>query len=193
MDAIELLVTRASNGKLGEPAPDDRALRVALEAAARAPDHGLVRPWRVRLVRGEARARLGDVFCDAARRRDPGASQEALEKVRRKPLRAPLLIVVAARVVEHPKAPAIEQILSAGMAAHAILLALHAQGFAALLRTGEAAYDPEVKRALGLAPADAIVGFIYVGTPTAPHPQIKRPSPDEFTEEWTQPAGEVAR
>ena len=99
-------------------------------------------------------------------------------------MRAPLLIVVGARLVEHPTVPHIEQVLSAGMAAHAILLSLHAQGYAALLRTGEAAYDAEVKRAFGLDPRDAIVGFIYAGTPTAPYPPIARPNPDAFVEEW---------
>ena len=107
--------------------------------------------------------------------------------MRSKPLRAPLLIVVGACLSDHPKAPRVEQLLSAGMAAHAILLSLHAQGYAALLRTGDAAYDDGVKRALGFAPDDAIVGFIYAGTGTAPHPPIKRPSPDAFTEEWTGP------
>jgi len=31
-------------------------------------------------------------------------------------------------------------------------------------KTGAAAYDATVKEALGLAPADAIVGFLYFGT-----------------------------
>jgi nitroreductase len=184
MEALELLASRASNGKLGEPGPDAQAIRVALRAASRAPDHATLRPWRVRLVRGAARERLGEVFRDALKRAQPGASDEALEKTRRKPLRAPLLIVVGARLVDHPKAPRIEQVLAAGMAAHAILLALHAQGYGAMLRTGDAAYDPDVKRALGFSPDDAIVGFIYAGTPIAPYPPIKRPDPDEFTEEW---------
>jgi nitroreductase len=188
MDALELLATRASNGKLGDPAPDAEAVRRALEAAARAPDHATLRPWRVRLVRGEARERLGEVFREALRRREPDASEDALEKARHKPLRAPLLIVVGARLRDHPKAPRVEQVLAAGMAAHAILLSLYAQGYGAMLRTGDAAYDPMVKRALGFAPDDAIIGFVYAGTPTAPYPPIKRPRPSEFTEEWTGPA-----
>ena len=193
MDALELLATRASNGKLGEPAPDAKAVRAALLAAARAPDHAMLRPWRIRLVRGEARDRLGEVFRDALRSAHPDASEEALEKARRKPLRAPLLIVVGAQAREHPKAPRVEQVLSAGMAAHAILLSLHAQGYGAMLRTGDAAYDANVKRALGFAPEDAIVGFIYAGTPSAPYPPIKRPSPEEFSEEWTGPKDDPSR
>jgi nitroreductase len=189
MDAIEMLLTRASNGKLGEPAPDDESLRLALEAALRAPDHGVLRPWRIRLIRGPARERLGQVLREALLRRKPDASVDELDKEQRKPLRAPLIIVVSAHVREHPKAPAVEQLLSAGAAAQNILLALHARGYAGMWRTGAPAYDPEVKRALGLLPEDAIVAFVYAGTPLGPAPAILRPSPNDLVEEWREPPG----
>jgi nitroreductase len=47
MDAIELLITRTSNGKLTEPEPDLETLRLAYLAASRAPDHKALRPYRV--------------------------------------------------------------------------------------------------------------------------------------------------
>src|SRR5688572_22350073 len=107
MEAMELLSARASNGKLGEPAPDDATVHEILAAALRAPDHGALRPWKIFLVRGDAREKLGELFAEI---------EEDAEKdrARRKPLRAPLLIVVAAIVEESPKAPEIEQVLSAG-------------------------------------------------------------------------------
>jgi nitroreductase len=89
MDAFELLRTRASNGKLTEPAPDAESLRFALEAAARAPDHQTLRPWRVHLVRGEARDKLGALMADAARKSNPNITPEELAKTRAKALRAP--------------------------------------------------------------------------------------------------------
>src|SRR5690606_29029944 len=64
MEATELLATRASNGKLGEPAPDDATLHAILEAALRAPDHAALRPWRIFVVRGQAREKLGDLFAE---------------------------------------------------------------------------------------------------------------------------------
>ena len=76
---------------------------------------------------------------------------------------APLVILVGCRIVPGTKVPAIEQLMAAGAAAQNILLALHAQGYVAAWKTGEAAYDTEVKRALGLAADDHIVGFIYAG------------------------------
>jgi len=185
MDAIELLKTRASNGKLSEPAPDEESLHIALEAAARAPDHGTLRPWRVHLVRGAARERLGELMAGALRRKNPDASAEELDKTRKKALRAPLVIVVSALLKPHPKVPEVEQLLAAGTAAHAILLALQARGYAAIWRTGAPAYDPELKRAFGLGTQDALIGFIYAGTPAQPAPALVRPSPEQFTSDWT--------
>ena len=49
--------------------------------------------------------------------------------------------------------------------------AAYALGFGCAWKTGEAAYDPEIKAAFGLAPTDAIVGFLYLGSnqnPPAP-------------------------
>ncbi|MEC7522528.1 MAG: nitroreductase [Myxococcota bacterium] len=184
MDAMELLRTRASNGKLEAPAPDDATLAEILEAALRAPDHAALRPWKILTIRGEARDALGEVFAEAAKAREPELDDEKLARTRRKPLRAPLLLVVAAVPVEHPKAPEIEQVLSAGAVAHGILLGLQAKGFAGMWRTGAPAYDDAVKAALGLRPEDHIVGFVYVGTASVPAPDMPRPSVDAYVVPW---------
>lgn len=177
MDAMELLATRASNGKLEEPAPDEETLNAILSAALRAPDHGALRPWRIFVVRGEARERLGEVFAEI----------EGGERARRKPLRAPLLLVVAAVVKESPLAPPIEQVLSAGAVAHGILLGLQARGFGGMWRTGAATYDARMKDALGLGQDDQIVGFLYAGTPSVPAPAMERPSVEAHVVEWSGP------
>jgi nitroreductase len=187
MDAIELLLSRASNGKLGEPAPDEETLALALRAAGRAPDHGTLRPWRITLVRGAARERLGQVLREALLNRKPGASAAELDKEQRRPLRAPLVMVVSARLTTHPKVPAVEQLLSTGVAASAVLLMLQARGYSGIWRTGAPAYDAHVKRALGLASSDAIVGFLYAGTPAMAPPPMARPTPETFVSEWHGP------
>jgi nitroreductase len=95
--------------------------------------------------------------------------------------------VVAAHVQSHPKAPAIEQVLAAGAAAQNILLALHARGYGAMWRTGAPAYDPYVKRALGFDAEDAIVGFLYAGTPSVVVPALARPEVSAHVDEWLAP------
>lgn len=163
MDAIEALMGRVSPAQLAEPGPDPAQLRILLAAAARAPDHGRMQPWRFVLIAGEARVRLGEVMAQSLKRREPDAPPGKLDAERKKPLRAPLVVVVAAAVQENPKVPDIEQVIAAGAAAQNMLVAAHALGLGGFWRTGATAYDPEVKRALGLAGHDAIVGFIYLG------------------------------
>lgn len=187
MDAVHALTTRTSPLQLGEPAPDEAALDAMLRAAVRAPDHGRLRPWRFILISGAARQRLGDVLADALHRRDPNLPDQALSKERGKPLRAPLVIVVAAKLREHPGVPAIEQTISAGAAAQNILVAAHALGFGAFWRTGAAAYDDSVKTALGLHREDDVVGFLYVGTPVVAAPPPSMLDPSEFAIRWTGP------
>lgn len=186
MNALEALQGRASMAALDEPAPTGEALQAMLRAATRAPDHGRMRPWRFFLVRGEARTRLGEVFAASLARRVPDAGPELLERERAKPLRAPLIVVVAAHPRPRKGVPEIEQVLSAAAAAQSLLLAAHATGYGGIWRTGEPAYDDAVKAAFGLAPSDAIVGFLYLGTPReAPQPHTA--DPDAFTSEWHGP------
>jgi nitroreductase len=74
------------------------------------------------------------------------------------------------------------------MATQTMLLALEALGYGGVLLSGQPAYDPHVKRAFGLAEKDAIVGFLYVGTPSQERREKKRPDPAPFVAEWSGPA-----
>jgi nitroreductase len=185
MDAIQLLHTRYSASKLGEPAPSAEAVRAMLDSAARVPDHGRLLPWRLILIEGDARRRFGDLLADALSRRKPSADAQALARERDKGLRAPLIIIVATRCDRSAKIPIIEQILSAGCVAHSIMQAAFAQGLGAMWRTGDAAYDDTVKGGLGIASDDLIVGFIYVATDVGR--LVARPPrpPEEFAGHWT--------
>ncbi len=165
MDALDALINRVSVARLGEPAPTPEQRELLLRAALRAPDHGQLRPWRFLSVEGEARRRLGELFARVQALRNPQAGPELLDKARAMPLRAPLLLVVIARLQAHAKVPESEQLLAAGCAAHGILLAAHAQGLGAIWRTGELSHDAEVRAGLGLGDDERIVGFLYLGTP----------------------------
>jgi nitroreductase len=163
MELIEALNTRATAKTYGEEAPTKEHLAIALQAAVRAPDHGRLRPWRFMLIEADERRKFGDLLAQSAKRRVPGLSDGDLQRERDKAMRAPMIIIVACRIVPGTKIPTIEQILAAGAATQNILLALHGLGYAAAWKTGEAAYDTEVKKALGFAADDHLVGFVYVG------------------------------
>lgn len=183
MEALDALLNRVSVPRLTDPAPNDAQREALFQAALRAPDHGQLRPWRFLTIEGQARERLGEVFASAVDKRGY-ASEAALSKARAMPLRAPLLIVVIARLQDHPKVPVLEQQLAVGCAAHGILIAAHAQGIGAVWRTGDLAFDAHVHQGLGLAENEELLGFLYVGTPMTEPRTAPVLATDDFVSAW---------
>lgn len=169
MDLFDAIAGRFTAPSLTEPAPDDATLETILTAGIMAPDHGRLTPWRFAVLRGEAREKLAEAMAALKRATDPDAPETAFAAERRKALRAPLIVVVAAHCVAHPKVPEIEQILAVGACVQTICLAAHGLGFCANWKTGPAAHAPDVARALGFAPNDRIIAILYIGTAAAPH------------------------
>ena len=163
-EILKFLQNRNSSPRLVAPAPDEQSLEEIFRAALRAPDHAWLRPWRFITISGERREAFGLVLERCLKARNPQADDNALAKARNAPLRAPMLVVVVARLTEHPKVPPIEQRLSAGCAAQAVLLAAEACGYAGIWRTGGAAFDRAVMEELGLAENEEITGFLYLGS-----------------------------
>ncbi len=189
---IDLLLRRRSTSRLTEPAPADDDLRTILRAAAAAPDHGELRPWRFVVLRGAAKDAFGQVLADAYARRCRDAGSEPvpakLDKERTKLGRAPVVLVIGAVRSDDPKIPWADQVGAAYAAAENALLAATACGFGSMWRTGEPAFDPDVKRALGLSTSDAIVGFLYLGTPVDPVPKPPHdPDLSGLVTEWSPP------
>jgi nitroreductase len=182
MDVIDIIKSRREPAKLTEPVPPEAVLSAAFTAAATAPDHKLLRPWRFMKIEGEARKEFGELMAQSLKGRMPEADAAALEREKAKALRAPLIVVAIATI--KPGAPEVEQILAAGAAVQNFTLALHGSGFGSFWRTGDAAYDPVVKKGLGLGEADHIVGFIYVGTVGAMGPEKKRQTDQEIVSTW---------
>jgi nitroreductase len=165
MQAIELLHKRVSCPLLTAPAPNADQLEVMYQAAARVPDHACLRPWRLLVLKDESLTKLGEVFLAANLAKNPDLTLEQQQKILDKPQRAPMIIIVVAKILEHPKVPEIEQIITAGCAGYAIELAAFAQGIGAMWRSGGMMFDQSVKLSLGLEDNEQIVGFLYLGTP----------------------------
>ncbi len=184
MDALEALHSRSSIPKLAEPVPAQEILDNIYKAAFRAADHAVLRPWRFLIIRGDSLDRLGKLFVEAALAKDPDFSVEGQQKLRRKPRRAPLIIVSIACIKEHPKVPPIEQDLSAGAATQNMLLAAHAQGVGAMWRTGSMAYSSVVMNGLGLKQNEKIIGFLYLGTIDGATKQLHTPDLKQYFVDW---------
>jgi nitroreductase len=163
--ALSAILNRTTAIKLTEPGPTSDDLKAILSAGARAPDHGKLRPWRFIVIGKEAQMQFGELLGRALLGREPSANNAALEREKAKAARGPTLIIVAAAVQwEHPKIPAIEQILAVGAAVENMLLAAQVLGYGAMWKTGEPAYDAIVKEGLGLHQKDQIVSLLYLGT-----------------------------
>ncbi|MEM7023329.1 MAG: nitroreductase [Pseudomonadota bacterium] len=187
MHTLAALRTRSSVAPpfLGPPGPDEAMLAEILGAGANAPDHGRLRPWRFLVFQAQAREQLGEIFAAALLKRQPDASEESLAQERNRPMRAPLVLVVVAKLdPDHPKIPEFEQILSAGAAVQNLLLAAHSQGFGAKWLSGTNAYDSHVTTALGLGPNDRVAGIVHIGTVKGDPPQAPRADAGEFTTQW---------
>ncbi len=188
MDALENLLGRYSTPAklLTEPAPNDAELETLFAAAVTAPDHCKLQPWRFLVIRGNARRRLGDVFVEAYKLREPNVSAAKLENYRLKPLRAPLIIAVVANIqTGNIKVPVQEQLLSAGIAAQHIQLAARALGYQSIWLTGVNSHDLHVSSAMGLGFDEKMVGFIYLGSGQT-NSTPERPAAMQFVSEWTQ-------
>lgn len=187
MNAMEMLLGRSSAMLLSGPAPTEEALEQMIRSALRAPDHGRLRPWKFVAVREHMRGQFGEVLAQSMKRKLPEASPEVLQRERDKAMRAPLIVVAAYKAKPAAKIPVVEQMMSAGAATQNIMLAAHALGYGAMWKTGDVAYDDEVKRALGLESADQIIGFVYIGKrvePPTPPVQRPRPEPRDFLVDW---------
>ncbi|WP_329471226.1 nitroreductase [Streptomyces sp. NBC_01723] len=175
MDVMTAVLSRRSEHQLTEPAPSDEEFAYLLRAAATAPDHGRLRPWRWILVRGEGRAALGRCFAEACPPPDFRPDRTAA-----KTHRAPLLATLVFTPVPDHRVPEWEQLAAAGAMAGSLGLLLHARGFGSIWRTGKFTESAQVHRLLRLRPAERLLGWLYIGTPAEPH-RPRRRAPDDVT------------
>jgi nitroreductase len=99
-------------------------------------------------------------------------------------MRAPLVLLVVARITAHAKVPEIEQIMSTAAAVQNMLSAAHALGVGAMWRSGLVTYEPLLAKSLGLAENERLLGFLYLGTPSGTVKQIPALDIDQFFSAW---------
>lgn len=165
MNAIEAIHARRSRASVEPDEIPRERVEILLDAAVQAPNHYKVRPWRFTVIRGRAREQLGEAMVAALRRKHAELDENAIEKERRKPLRAPLIIAVGVDAPEDSRVIEIENVCAVAAACQNILLAATEIGLASYWRTGESARDPEVKEFLGLSAEQHLIAFVYIGRP----------------------------
>ena len=177
---LDYLKTRRSVGIgfLKDPGPTPEQLREIMTVGVRVPDHGKFAPWRLIVIEGEARQKAGEAIAQIAKARRPDLDEAGMAIERRQFLPAPVTIGVISSPKPNPKAPELEQLLSAGLVAFNLCNAAFATGFAASWVSRWFAFDPEAQTALGARGGERFVGFVHIGTPTAVIEDRDRPDID---------------
>ena len=184
MDAIKNITERNSARELIEPHPSSDEMQIVFKAALRAPDHAWLRPSKFIQVSGDKRKKLSEIFLKTARELNDELTNLQIEKYTNAPFRAPMIIILTSNPKEHPKVPAIEQIISTGCAGQNILLSLNALGYGAIWRTGTFAFNKLISKNLGLENGSEVIGYIYTGTRTGSNKNIPNLNIDEYVNVW---------
>jgi nitroreductase len=189
---VRLLASRRSVPAmlLGDPGPDEDELRNLLTIAARAPDHGMLTPWRFIVIDGELRAQARAELVRAFRASEPEATPEQQAKFAAKLaliFNAPLIVIVVSKVDARARIPAWEQHLSCGAVCMNLLNAAHASGFAAVWLTGWMANSDAAHRVLGVDLAERVAGVICVGAVRQTVADRTRPDLSRIAKRWLPP------
>lgn len=174
MDVYDALRFRRSAKTFGDRAPSREVLERIIAAATWAPNHRTTEPWRFTVLQGDARVDFGEALVEEL------DSPKAVEALRTKVVRAPVLIVVSQH--RPPGTPEnseldLEDYGATCAAVQNLLVAAHAEGLAAKWSTGEMATSRAAFAHLGLPEADRIVALVYLGIPEASEPVEPRRTP----------------
>jgi nitroreductase len=172
VELIDAIRTRRSGGRLLEECPSDSELDDLLRLAMNGPDHASLRPWRLVIVRDDARIALGQALAAAQ-----GGSAEEAERTAAKPLRAPLLVALVFCPKPHPKVPEWEQLAATAVMIGNLCLLLHGNGWAATWRTGPFLDAEAVRAVMALDTTEKLLGWLYIGRPDPRAARPTRPEP----------------
>ncbi len=178
------LLSRNSPRELTTPIPSKDEMHEIYQAALRAPDHAWLRPSRFIEVKGEGLDKLSKIFTEFATNELKDVTPLQMDKYQAAPYRAPMIIILATQITDHPKVPKVEQMLSTATAAENILLALHAKNYAGIWRTGKFAFNKKIAEYLDLTSDHEVIGYLYVGTPAGDNKKIPELDVEKFVTRW---------
>lgn len=143
---------------------DDASIRQLLALADWAPTHAHTEPWRFIVFAGNAVpsfcADHAELYKAAA---GDGFETAKYEKILHNGDNASHIIAVYMKRGNNPKITVVEELCATAAAVQNLLLGAASVNIAALWSTGGLIFHPAMKTYLGLAEADQLVGFLYLG------------------------------
>jgi nitroreductase len=155
---------------------DNSIVRQLLELADWAPTHGHTEPWRFVVYSGDAVQQ----FChDHAELYKTNTSEEKFltanyEKLKHQGDNLSHIILVYMKRGNNPKIPAQEEMSAVSCAVENFLLGASTLNIAVLWGSGGMTYNPAMKKYLGLAEEDIMMGLLYLGYTDEPFKEGKR-------------------
>lgn len=168
--------------RLVAPGPNDAQIERLFRAAAAAPDHREILPWRFVVVPHDKRERLAQAFVQALTDRDPAAADADIARAREKAFRAPFLALAIVRLASpaEPEIPDGERLVSLGAALQNMMVGATALGFGSGLTSGQSMTSARIRTLFSLAACEQAVCFVNIGTVSKHKSPRERPATGRF-------------
>ncbi|MED4403636.1 nitroreductase family protein [Metabacillus fastidiosus] len=178
MDVFEAIKSRRSIGRVKTDEVPAELIEKILESGTYAPSHFRTEPWRFFVLRQNGREKLGEVLANITKAElgdsDSSGNNDKIERAKKNPLRAPVIITVAVEPSNESKVILKEEYAAVSSAIQNMLLAATALGLGAVWRTGKICYEKKVSEFFGLSEKGEVLGFIYLGYPDMEAAPIER-------------------
>lgn len=140
-------------------------LKDILECGLRVPDHGILSPWKIKVIKGKSRKTLGnEVLAKEYFKLYPNSTKEMIQFEKNRFMRAGVILAVISSAISHPKIPKWEMYLSCGALCQNLLNASIALGYGAQWVTEWYSYNKKLLQTLGgNSESEKFAGFIYIG------------------------------
>lgn len=168
----------------GKKIPDQQIAQL-LSLANWAPTHGLTEPWRFIVYSGDAVQQFCHQHAEMYKQNTPPEKfmNAKYEKQQHNGDKASHLIAVYVQRGSNSNITVLEEICATAAAVQNILLGAETLGLAVLWSTGGAILQPAMKKYLGLAEEDIMMGLLYMGYTDEPATPGRR-TPIEAKTKW---------
>lgn len=158
-----------------------------LKNATWAPTHGMTQPWRFKVFMEEGREKLSEFISQAYKSMmaPEDFNEMKFSKLKNRPLKSSVVIVVCMERQKEEKIPEIEEIEAVACGIQNMYLTATAYGIGCFWSSPKLIYTREMNQFLGIGEKDKCLGLIYLGYPEIEWPKGHR-KPLEYFTEWIE-------